>query len=290
MTVEKALHLKSVAMLDAEVLLEFVLKKSRAFLFANPKKKLTAIQENKFRKLIRMRKQNWPVAYLVGHKEFFGFDFKVTPDVLIPRPETELLVELALSRITNKKFRIKNIIDIGTGSGNVIISIVKKLVSSSPKKQILSFLATDISKKALRIAKINAGKHGVYKKIEFLHSNLLGDLLPDSKFVIRNSILLANLPYGWKEWKNNSCAETQALKFEPQNALFAKERGVFLIRQLLAQIEKYSFQNSILLLEHDPRQKTVLRKLTKKYLPLADIKFHKDLSGRWRVLELRLAD
>src|SRR3989344_1910703 len=266
--------------LDAEVLLSQILKKDKAWLFANANNNLTIKQLNKFRNLIRKRANHWPVAYLTGHKEFFGLDFKVNPDVLIPRPETELLVELALNRISNRESRIENIIDVGTGSGCIVIAIAKNV-----KNQNIKFYATDVSNAVLKIAKQNAKRHGVGKKIKFFKGNLLGPIL-NSKFDIRDSLIIANLPYGWNQWKNNTSADTAGLKFEPQRALFTKESGLYHIRRLFEQAAKFKIRNSTLLIEFDPRQKQKLLSLTKKYFPKAKFKFHRDLSTKFRVLEI----
>ena len=173
--------------LDSEVLLCHILKRDKSYLYANQDKKLSNIQNTKYQILIRKRARRWPVAYLTGRKEFFGLDFVVTPDVLIPRPETELLVELAIQRIKNhplfipplergRKKRGLNIIDLGTGSGNITIALAKKLSSK------YKFFALDSSAKALQIARINAHDHGVKNKIKFLRGNLLAPVL-ESKIV-----------------------------------------------------------------------------------------------------------
>ena len=253
--------------LDSEVLLAHALNKSRAFLLANLDKKLTKSQKNLYTKLIRKRTDSWPVAYLTGKKEFYGLNFKITPDTLIPRPDSELLVELALKAVSSKLTRIKQIVDVGTGSGCIIISIAKSL----PRKKI-NFIATDISEKALKIAKQNARAHKV--QIKFYKSNLLKSL-PD------NSLVVANLPYLAKKQLNNL-----TIKHEPKKALYGGKDGLKYFKELFKQIKKAQSENLTILLEHDPIQKKSLANLTKKYFPSAKIKFHRDLSGKWRVLEV----
>lgn len=269
------------AALDSEVLLAHVLKRDKPYLHANPNLNLTEPQLAAYRILIRKRRRHWPVAYLTGHKEFFGLDFLITRDVLIPRPETELLVELALATMRRSPVAIRQIADIGTGSGNIVISLAK-----SAKNPKLKFFAVDSSAKALQIAKRNARRHGVANHIRFLRGNLLEPLLGDKRLAAGNSLIVANLPYGWKEWKNNMSTQTLGLKFEPQNALFSGEKGLKLIRHLLNQVAKTVSGGSVILVECDPRQKLALRRLAKKYLPRASVKFHKDLSGRLRILEI----
>jgi len=299
--------------LDAEVLLSFVLHKDKAWLYANFDRKLSQIQYSKFQILIKKRVKRWPVAYLIGHKEFFSLDFVVTPDVLIPRPETELLVELALEQIKNKECRIENVVEVGTGSGNIIISIAAKLteyhrlVYDTPK-----LYGTDTSKKALVIARENAKFNGVSKKIKFLRGNLLDPLFPLPLMRGRASaghrnLIIANLPYlTRKQHKNNP-----DLKCEPKNALVGGDDGLRHFRELFQQLKIFcrprpdrgSSPRSLsrasldsrfggndkkitLLLEHDPSQKVKLETLAKKYLDNFQIEFHKDLTGKYRVCEI----
>ncbi len=312
--------------LDVEVLLLHVLSSppfspsakregeiERGWLYANPEYKLTTKQFNKFRKLIRKRARHWPVAYLTGHKEFFGLKFRVTPAVLIPRPETELLVERALELLQTNSYNLQAIIDLGTGSGNIIISPSKTLFGYHRLVYDTSqFFAIDNSSRALAIARLNARRHKVDKKIQFLRGHLLGPILKSEILNLQSAILLANLPYGWKQWKNNTSEETIGLKFEPQQALFTKEGGLYLIHKLFKQLQairhprpRIEYGTSpdrgsssldsrlrgnddiIVLLEMDPRQKPALQALAKKYFPAARLSFHKDLAKRYRVMEIR---
>lgn len=318
--------------LDGEVLLSFVLKKTKEYLYANADYQLTKIQYSKFNILIRKRAHRWPVAYLIGHKEFYGLDFEVTPDVLVPRPESELLVERALSLLTSSlltssppsggeesKVRGWNIIDLGTGSGNIIISIIKSLQKrpSSPGEErsrrrgrtnVFKFYAIDPSNKALQIAKNNAHRHGLAKRIKFLRGDLLDPLSPIFSPLIRGRLrggrilILANLPYLTpREYSSNP-----DLKHEPRSALIASPHGLKYFRQLFKQMQKKSppargreaaaggegvgekRSNFILLLEHSPSQQPALAKLAKKYFPSAQIRFHKDLAGKYRMLDICL--
>ncbi|OGE76210.1 MAG: protein-(glutamine-N5) methyltransferase, release factor-specific [Candidatus Doudnabacteria bacterium RIFCSPHIGHO2_02_FULL_48_21] len=249
--------------LDAEVLLSHVSKKNKAWLFANLQKKLSKLQATNYKLMIAKRSHRWPVAYLTGHKEFYGLDFKVDQNVLIPRPETEILVEKALELLKSGKF--KNIIDIGTGSGAIIISIA---VIASRRRSNLKFYGTDISKPALKIARLNARRHHVLKKIKFENCNLIENW----KLRIENSIILANLPYLTpKQMKNPD------LKYEPKNALVAGKGSLKYYRDLFKQISTYPFgtaqdQNLTILIEHDPSQKAAVQKLVKKFLPKAQNK------------------
>jgi release factor glutamine methyltransferase len=184
-------YFEKIDRLDLDLIVGDVMKKPREFVMTHPEFKLSKVQGLKIKSLIARRMKHEPIAYILGHKEFFGLDFKVTPDTLIPRPETELLVEEVLKLAPKNR----KIMDIGTGSGNIIISLAKNL----PEKN--NFVAIDISKKALTIARHNAKLHKVDKKIKFLHGNLLDPIIKNRSMFHApcSMIILANLPYLSKE-------------------------------------------------------------------------------------------
>ncbi len=190
------------AELDAKVLLKFVLESDESFLLMHPEMPLTNYQFSKLKKLLKRRLNNEPIAYLTGHKEFFGHDFLVNKNVLIPRPETEFLVEQALKILKTKdqsqKTKVK-ILDIGTGSGCIVISLIlelEKQCSNVAMKQ-LRFFASEISKKSLYVAKKNAKQLLNNETIEqlnnvkFYHSDLFTNRLLHKKY----DLIIANLPY-----------------------------------------------------------------------------------------------
>lgn len=262
--------------LDSEVLLSFVTGVSKTELHTNPKQLLNKKQINKLQELIKKRQQGWPVAYLIGHKEFYGLDFKVTPDVLIPRPDSELLANLAISQSQMTSRQPLNIIDVGTGSGNLIIAIAKNLPNDN-----FQMHAIDISEKALTIAKQNAKKHRVFKKINFLNGNLLQPLIIDKKNTIDNSIIVANLPY-----LNLEQMKESSIQKEPELALVSGSNGMDHYTELFSQLQKQRAKNWKLFLEHDPGQTEKLKLLAKKMFPTAKTMSHKDLSNKNRVLEI----
>lgn len=267
MTISQALKTNNP---ETEILLGHAMRKTKEFLYTHPETKLTAKQLKTFKALVARRKKGEPVAYLLGYKDFFGLPFKVNQNTLVPRPETEWVVEHILNQKLLKK---TSILDLGTGSGCIAISIKK----NAPK---LTVTASDISTKALLIAKQNARTHKT--KVNLVHSDLLSNL-SNKHF----DIIIANLPYGWSEWKSNSSTDAKSLKFEPQLALFTKEDGLYLYRLLLQQVSKLAKQPSTIYLELDPRQKIKLTKLIKTTLPKAKITFHKDLAGLWRYAEIK---
>ncbi len=291
MNIRKALHWATNTLekispsmnLDAEVLLSHALKKPREFLFIHPEKKLSKNQLTKYQNLIRRRAKHEPVAYLTGQKEFYGLNFKVSPTTLIPRPETELLVEETLKRIKNKTC----LIDVGTGSGCIPIAISNQIRKSESSGYPDIIYATDISPAALKIARQNARHHGV--KIKFLRGNLLEPFI--SNFVnsqISNLVITANLPYLTKKQYQTE----PAIRFEPKTALVGGVDGLKYFREFFQQIQilntKYHPPAGGLntILEIDPSQSAKIKKLAKKYLSQMKIEIKNDLANRARVVIL----
>ncbi len=226
--------------LDAELLLAEVLGCARIGLYTSfdqvPSEELRA----EFRKLIQRRAQGMPVAYLLGHREFYSLNFWVTPDVLIPRPETELLVvsllDLAKSRPTDQTC---SICDVGTGSGILAVCAAKYL----PHAHIV---AIDISLKALEVARSNCQQHGVENQVHLVAGNLLTCLAPQARF----HFILANPPYvAEKEWES---LPRDVRKYEPPQALLAGPQGTEVIARLVPQAAEHLDPGGWLLLEISP--------------------------------------
>lgn len=270
--------------LDAEVLLAHVLKQSKEYLFQNQEStRLPARQgiknqeQKKFQQLVKKRATGWPVAYLTHEKEFFGLNFYVDQNVLIPRPETEGLVEMATKKIIDYKLKIINdkplsVLDLGTGSGCIIIALANNLQS---KIYNLKFFASDISQAALKIAKQNAKRHEV--SILFKQSDLLA-AWKNQRF----DIIVANLPYLARQTDPST-------KFEPKQALIAKKQGLALIEKLFKQLAvpfPLPPSPSTLLLEIGHDQGPKIKNLAKVYLPGYQCKIFKDLSGLNRLVLL----
>jgi len=261
--------------LDAEILLAHVIQKSREFLFANPEFEINFWQKIKFDKFVKQRQKNISVAYLIGHKEFFGLDFLVNKNVLVPRPDTELMVKTALEHLNTSSPNHILLLDVGTGSGCIPISVIKTL-----KHKNIKTIAVDISTKALGIAKKNAKKYNV--EIKFLHGNLLEPVIKNiSLNQFKSMLITANLPY-----LTNKQFETEnSIQHEPKLALVADNDGLALYEELLKQIATFhtcppsgrvplsSF------LEIDPSQTNKIKILIKKYLPESSIEIKKDLAG-----------
>jgi release factor glutamine methyltransferase len=292
---------KSVDIHELQILTAHVLDKSKEFVLAHPEFELTQTQAKKIKKALTRRTTGEPIAYITGHKEFYNMDFIVNKHTLIPRPETELMVELTITNIqratNNKRYTI---MDVGTGSGNIIISLAHKL-----NKPICNFLGIDISKDALKIARKNAKINNVDKKIKFIHGNLLSKFSNATMQPCDNLIILANLPYLSKEIYGSTPEDVK--KFEPKSALYSPEKGLSHYKKLLHQlksistsclscVDKQSSQEVNVdrskaiscLLEISPEQKPLLSSLVEKIFPKAKTRFHKDLAGRWRVCEIHI--
>ncbi|MFA4833538.1 MAG: peptide chain release factor N(5)-glutamine methyltransferase [Patescibacteria group bacterium] len=268
--------------LEAEILLSHILKKDREFLFTYPEKELTNNQASYYKRLTSRRLKGEPVAYLTGQKEFYGLNFFVNKNVLIPRPETELMVEEALDLIVHNKKRM-TLIDVGTGSGCIIISLAKQL-DLRIKNYDLRMLGVDISEKVLSVAKKNAELHGVNRKIKFVHGDLLKPALLNSKFINHNSkmIILANLPY----LTPTQIKSSPTVKYEPEKALDGGRDGLKYYKELFRQARQLKSLNPVsfsILCEIDPAQAGKIKKLAQSELPKNEIKIKKDLSGRNRL-------
>lgn len=253
------------AALDADVLLCFVLKKSKEFVYAYPDTELTETQSKLFGKLIFEREKGIPIAYLTGTKNFYGMDLVVNKKVLIPRPETEILVEYAINAIEKDEI----VADIGTGSGCIAITVAK---NSKAKK----IYAVDPSSEAIAVAKQNAKKNGVAKKVTFKRGSLLQPLKKE-----KIDVLLANLPYLNEK-------ETANLIAEPRTALYGGRTGAELYEQLIEQIAGLEHKPRMMIFEIGETQAKHLTEFAKQHLPQSKTTIIKDLCGFNRFLKIQL--
>ena len=288
MTIGEILQNCELSPLDAELLLSLAIAKPREYLFSHPEHKLATAQIKEFNSFCGRRLKGEPISYISGKKEFFSLEFQVDKNVLIPRPETELLVESSLQALLTTNYSLPTtLIDLGTGSGNIIISLFKNL----PKKirSRMTFFGMDLSKKALSIAKINAQKHKVSKNIRFIQSDLLEYFLKN-RIVSKNLFILANLPYVspviYKKNINN-------LKHEPKKALVSPKNGLSHYHRLFQQLRQMAVSCYVLrvtcYVEISPEQKNEIRKIAKKELPQFNASFFKDLAGKTRIVKLTFA-
>lgn len=261
--------------LDAELLLCSVLKISKENLFLKSEDLLTKAEASSYAALIERRKQGEPIAYLIGRKEFYGLEFEVTPAVLIPRPETEMLVELALNFLKGRANE-KRLLDLGTGSGCIALSIANSLKAS---RESFSITATDLSSDALEIARRNAMKLGLTKEVTFVRSDWFKDLSFEGKF----SCIVSNPPYIGVDDKNLG----RGTEFEPKSALFSGAPGLDDIKSILSSLPSYLEPKGAAFIEFGFGQKEEISSFVKSQplLELEDI--YDDLSGIPRVLALK---
>jgi release factor glutamine methyltransferase len=254
---------------EMDILMSFVLGRPKEFIYAHPQHQLTSKQVKQFDQLVKRREAGEPIAYLIGHKEFYGFDFLVDKRVLCPRPSTELLIELVLKA---KPKSGSVLLDVGTGAGNIAITL-KKLLPA------LQVMASDVSAPALVVAKQNA-KH-LKAPVKFYKSNVLKNL-PKSLHG-KLDIITFNAPYLTKQE-----AGKQNLKYEPRVALTPTGSPTSLIEQLLRQAGPFLKPRGQIYFEMGHRQAKQVTKLCLKYFPQAKVTTHQDLGGWDRVVAVQL--
>lgn len=254
----------STARIEVQSLLQHVLQVNRAYLLAHPEQPLGAGQQALYDALLERRLQGEPVAYILGEREFFGLKFKVTPDTLIPRPDTELLVELALRHMPeNKAWRV---LDMGTGSGAIALSIAHS-------RQDAEVTAVDASKAALDVARENARRLGV-RNISFLQSDWFSALSGQ-----RFDLIVSNPPYIAAADRHLTQGD---VRFEPLSALASGTDGLDDIRKIAGQAGAYLEHGAWLLLEHGYDQAEQVRDLLSQN-GFVEIFSAKDIAGIDRV-------
>ncbi len=257
--------------LEAELLLAHVLKCSRAALYAKAQRELPPELLNRYMQLVKKRIAGQPTAYLIGKKEFMGLSFNVTPAVLIPRPDTELLVETAIHLLQQKNNTKPMMVDVGTGSGAIAVSVAHYV----PRVQVL---AVDISPAALAVAKTNAAAHGVEDRVCFLEGSLLQ---PVQAYLKDNGVdlIAANLPY---VPSGDLPGLSKEVHNEPQLALDGGPDGLDLYRLLVPQAEKLLKPGGHLLMEIGPGQGQ--KTLDLVAAPKWQAKLYHDLANRERLV------
>ncbi len=254
------------AELDSELILSNVLKTTREKLIIYPKKNINKASENKFNSYIKERKLKKPVAYILGYKEFWKQKFVINPSVLIPRPDTELIIEKVLKNF--KKNENKNILDIGTGSGCIILSILLE-------RKKFRGVGIDLSKQAINVAKINAKMQQFGNRIRFINTDI------DNFFSNKYDLIVSNPPYIKKSKLSGLIEDVR--NFEPKLALDGGLDGYSTVLKVIAKSSKLLRKNGIMFLEIDRAQVIRTKEMLIKY------KFYtkdvcKDLSGNNRCI------
>ncbi len=258
-----------------EALLAAVLgwKKERVFLEAQTR--LDGEQINQFEALFQRYLQGVPFAYLIHEKEFYGLPFYVDGRVLIPRPETELLVDLVKERWKDFSLGNGKILDVGTGSGCLALTLAHEI----PQAQVSGI---DISSDALEVAQLNAQRLGLVERINFFASDLLSNIFD------QYDVIVANLPYiGSVDF---DFVAPDVKKYEPEIALYSGADGLDLYRELFQQLKQKKLQPRFLFGEFGAGQESLLQEILNQFFDQSKISFHEDLARISRVFEVSMVD
>lgn len=254
--------------LDAEVLLAHILRTERASLLAHSTDRLSENDGSTFNALIERRSHGEPVAYLTGHKEFYGLELYITPNVLVPRPETESVVEACLEALPASE--VSQLADIGTGSGAILVAVAKN-------RPFLQAYGVEISPEALEVARRNCEAHGVADRVTLYLGHLLQPL-PG-----KVNVIAANLPY-----VPPGEASPDVATWEPKVAVFGGgEDGTALIREFLAAAPGYLLPGGTIVMETAYSQGALVSALAREAFPNAVVEVRKDLAGLDRIVVIK---
>jgi release factor glutamine methyltransferase len=260
--------------LDALLLLTAALSMTKAAILVHPERQLGDEERGRFAALVGRRAERVPLAYVLGEREFYGREVAVSPDVLVPRPETELLVELALEFLRERPLA-GWVADVGTGSGALAVT----LAAERPGPRVV---ATDCSPAALAVAGANAARHGVAGRVHFVCADVLAGVVGPL------DVIVANLPYIPSGAIDGLMPEVA--QYEPRLALDGGPDGLALNRRLLEQARTRLAPGGLLLLEMGYDQGAALRAEAARLLPGADAAIVKDLAGHDRVVRARITE
>lgn len=259
--------------LEAEILLAHARGCPRIQLYTHYDDVLPKEVRSRMRELVKRRAAAEPVAYLVGHREFFSLDFEVTPDVFIPRPETELLVMEALERIKDRE--APRVFDLGTGSGCIAVAIAV----NAPKARVT---AVDLSPEALPVARRNAQRHGVADRVTFLCGNLFTPLASEGPF----DAIACNPPY--VATTDEPRLQPDVRQHEPPSSLYAGEDGLDVMKRIVAGAPNHLKPGGCLLLEFSPEQAAALEALLAETGRFENVAVRSDLSRASRMISAHL--
>ena len=264
--------------MNAELLIMFTLDCNRAYLYAHPERELTADEISRYNDAIARRITGIPAQYITGHQEFWGLDLIVSPAVLIPRPETEHVIEAVLELAKDNAQSIPQrshiplcIIDVGTGSGAIVLALAKELPSAD-------IHATDISAEALEVARANAARHDLTSRINFHQGDLLAGFYGPAASHSNFDFVVSNLPYVGESEEDQ--VQLNVRKFEPRNAVFAGPTGLEVIERLIPQAEKVLGPGGWLVFEISG---TIADRVHELLSDWDEVSIRKDLQGIARV-------
>ena len=266
---KELLAVTSDANIETEAILEHITKLKKIQIYSNPETPISNEEIKIAKNIIDRRKNREPLPYIINSWDFYGLTFFLNSDVLIPRPETEILVDTALYWLNSRQNSIQLIADIGTGSGCIGIAIAMHHSSSK-------IIAVDVSKKALETACRNIHNYNLSKRIHLINGDLLNSI--DSKL----DLIIANLPYVPN--KDSLDLQEEIIKFEPHQALFGGEKGTEIIENLILQSKKYLEKDGCFLIEINPPQANELNEKIVNTWPEKQTKIIKDLSGSDRII------
>lgn len=263
-------------MLDFELLLAHSLGVSREWLFANRGSEVESTEERLFWKYVERRAKGESVAYIVGEKEFYGLNFYVDERVLVPRPETEMIVEKVLEYIRRKRETRCRVLDVGTGSGCIAVAIARILLDERIEVEVD---ALDLSEEALQVARLNCETHGVEDRVNLFQSDLLEAVTRDEKY----DIITVNLPYIGED---DSFVEEGVKKFEPSIALFGGKRGFELYKKMFQELVEKNIEFELMIGEFGFDQGKVMEELLGKYFEQKGV-IGRDLAGQNRIFIIK---
>jgi len=251
--------------MNAELLIMFTLNCDRAYLYAHPERELSPKEQERYRDAINQRSRGIPAQYITGHQEFWGMDLIVSPAVLIPRPETEHVIETILQLVPSRKIPLR-IVDVGTGSGCIALALAKEL-------PIAEIHATEISPAALEIARANSARHQQEARIHFHEADLLAGLPPNYfDFVVSNPPYVGN--------SEEDQVQLEVRKFEPRNAVFAGPTGTEVIERLIPRAKSVLKPSGWLIFEISG---TIVDRVRELLSGWSNLKIIDDLQGIPRV-------
>ena len=261
--------------MNAELLLRFTLDCDRAYLYAHPERELTTEEQTRYEEALAQRARGIPAQYITGHQEFWGMDFIVNPAVLIPRPETEHVIETVLQLVNGGRASLPGmrIVDVGTGSGCIALALAKEL----PEAEVH---ATDISPAALEVARANAARHQLENRIQFHETDLLQCLER-----ARLDFVVSNPPYVGESEQDQ--VQLGVRKFEPRKAVFAGPTGLEVIERLIPQAQAELKPGGWLVMEISGTIAEDVKRLLAQWI---DVGVTNDLQGIPRVAAARKHD
>lgn len=271
---EKLEGVTTLPLLDAEVLLAFILEKNRAYVIAHGSDTIGIVQERQYYNLIGRRAAGEPIAYITGHKEFYGLDFRVDDRVLVPRPETEKIVDIVVKAVKERYGTSEHprILEVGTGSGCIAVAVSHQVNNQA------HIMAIDLSLDALDVAIENARTHNA--EIQFLHGSVYGPL-PEG--IAPFDIIISNPPYLNADNITFDSPETASLAVEPPEALFAHDDGFAVIAEIIQGAATWLLPYGILVLEIGDNHTKRITDLGATALPTHRVEILPEFSGKSRI-------